>query len=232
MHLAGHRSWQRPQSRKATGIRAHSASAALRCERALAARHRRLLAPPLAALIVSETGVYVSFACNRAYGFTPKCGKSLWHHGGSCFGGGGKNVALIDGEVYTRDHAGNLILDAQTGELNGTFGGDRIPASSAGNSYTLVDGKVWARSIGSAVVDWSFGGSLTIAPIVVGQHVVVGASDGTVSVLAATDGAVVSSYELNAAIAAPDEHNVSTLVGLGAANNRRYVPNGNRLTAF
>lgn len=91
----------------------------------------------------------------------------------------------------------------------------------------------WARTLGAGVVSWSFGGSLTIAPIVVGQHVVVGASDGTVSVLQESDGAVASSYKLSGAIAAPDEHNVSVpLVGLGAANNRLYVPNGNRLTAF
>lgn len=182
---------------------------------------------------VSNTGVYVGYACNQAYGFTPKCGKSLWHYSGSCSGGGGKNVALIDEHVYTRDFDGDLILDAQSGDLTGTYGSDRIPASAQGKIYTVSDGKVWARAIGSAVVSWSFGTSLTIAPIVVGQHVVVGASDGTLTVLSASDGAVASSYTLTGSIAAPDEHNVSSpLVGLAAANNRLYVPNGNNLTAF
>lgn len=64
---------------------------------------------------LSGTGVFVSYACNQAYGFAPDSGAQLWHHTSSCSGGGGKNVALFGGRLYTRDSMGNLMLDAANG---------------------------------------------------------------------------------------------------------------------
>jgi len=183
---------------------------------------------------VSASGVYVSYACNQAYGFGPRDGLPLWHHSGSCEGGGGKTVALIDGRVYTRDFDGNLLLDAKDGTLLGTFGSLLIPAGAGGNVYTIGDGKLTARGYAAATPSWTFGdGTLTTAPLVVGSHVVVGSSTGELDIVAVTDGTLESSDKLDSGIAGPDEQNVSSpLTGLAAAGNGLYVPAGTALVAY
>jgi outer membrane protein assembly factor BamB len=183
---------------------------------------------------VSASGVFVSYACNQAYGFVPATGAALWHHAGSCEGGGGKTVALIDDRIYTRDFSANLVLAANSGTLVGMFASRVIPAGSGGVVYTLTDGKLSARTAGSATPRWTFGdGTLTTAPIVVGAYVVVGSSSGVVSVVSVADGSLASSAMLPMAIAAPDEQNVSgPLTGLAAAGNQLYVPAGTSLTAY
>jgi hypothetical protein len=141
---------------------------------------------------------------------------------------------LIDDRVYTRDYSANLILAANSGALLGMFASRVIPAGSGGVVYTLTDGKLSARTAGSATPRWTFGdGTLTTAPIVVGPYVVVGASSGTLSVVNVADGSLASSHTLPMAIAAPDEQNVSgPLTGLAAAGNQLYVPAGTSLTAY
>jgi outer membrane protein assembly factor BamB len=183
---------------------------------------------------VSPSGVFVSYACNQAYGFVPATGAALWHHAGSCEGGGGKTVALIDDRIYTRDFSANLVLAANSGTLLGMFASRVIPAGGSGVLYTLTDGKLSARTAGSATPRWTFGdGTLTTAPIVVGAYVVVGSSSGVVSVVSVADGSLASSHMLPMAIALPDEQNVSgPLTGLAAAGNQLYVPAGTSLTAY
>lgn len=183
---------------------------------------------------VGQDGVFVSYACNQAYGFSLACGTALWHHTSDCEGGGGKTVALLDDRVYTRDSGGDLVLDATSGTLVGSFSSKVIPAGANGVLYTLTDGKLTARAAGAATPLWTFGdGTLISAPLRVGKNVVVGSMSGVVSVLSANDGSLVSSYKLSAAVAAPDEQNVSApLSGMAAAGNQLYVPSGTSLTAF
>ena len=183
---------------------------------------------------VSASGVYVSYACNNAYAFSPAQGTSFWSYSGSCEGGGGKTVALIDGRVYTRDSMGDLILDASKGTLVGSYGSAYIPAGANGFLYTVNDGKVAAAQEGGASPKWTFGdGSIATAPLVVGHHVVVGTSSGELDVLSAADGSVVSSVQIGAGISSPDEQNVSSpLTGLAAANDGLYVPAGTALYAY
>jgi outer membrane protein assembly factor BamB len=80
---------------------------------------------------LSDTGVFVSYACNQAYGFSQQTLSPLWHYSTDCYGGGGKTVVYANGRVYTRDFLGNLILDAATGNLLGSFtGGPHITAAA------------------------------------------------------------------------------------------------------
>src|SRR5258706_2974726 len=64
---------------------------------------------------VTSKGVYVSYACNQAYDFTPKTGNLIWHYSGPCEGGGGATTALYHNQLYTRDFNGDLILQASHG---------------------------------------------------------------------------------------------------------------------
>jgi outer membrane protein assembly factor BamB len=182
---------------------------------------------------VSELGIFVSYACNQAYRFAFD-GSLLWHASGDCSGGGGKTVALSDQRAYTRDSDANWAFDALTGTLLGTYSSRTIPAIAEGVLYTLEDGILSAVPEGSSTPRWSFGdGNLTSAPLVVGEHVVVGSSSGELTVLSRADGSQVSSYELEQGIPFPDEQNVSSpLTGFAAAENKLFVPAGTTLTAF
>lgn len=183
---------------------------------------------------VSASGVFVSYACNQAYGFNPVSGLRLWHYSGQCEGGGGKTVMLDNGTVYTRDFEGNLLLDAARGTSLGTYASHTIPAAANGTLYTTNDGVLSATGAGQSVPRWTFGdGTLTTAPIVVGQSVVVGASAGALSVLSAEDGSLLGQAQLGMGLSGPDEQNVSSpLTGLSAAEGKLFVPSGTELLAY
>jgi outer membrane protein assembly factor BamB len=77
---------------------------------------------------VSTNGVFVSYACNQAYGFASATGALLWHHTDQCEGGGGNTTALHGGSIYTRGRLGDLRLDAANGAVLGTYTTTFIPA--------------------------------------------------------------------------------------------------------
>ena len=52
---------------------------------------------------LSDTGVFVSYACNQAYGFSQTTLAPLWHYSTGCEGGGGKTTVYANGDVFTRD---------------------------------------------------------------------------------------------------------------------------------
>ena len=178
---------------------------------------------------VSALGVFVANPCNHVSSFSFECGTTLWSYAGDCSGGGGSTPALIDGRLYTQDSNGNLIFDAISGTVIGTFGSNILPAGGDDVIYMIEDGVLAARRPGEAKRLWSFGdGSFNSSPIVVGQHVVV-AAPRTLNVLSSSDGTLVSSYEMNAEILPTS---TGPYNGLAAAENQLYVSAGNGLTAF
>jgi outer membrane protein assembly factor BamB len=184
---------------------------------------------------VSSTGVFVSYACNQAYAFDPATGNSLWHHSGSCSPGGGKTTALFGGNVYTRDIHGDLVLSADSGSQVGTFMATAIPAFSASQTFRLNSGTLSAVSLTTGSTNWTFGadGSLGTAPLVVGSNVVVGGGNGTVYVLDAQTGHVVSSAQVGAQIPAPNEQTLAQpLTGMAEADGVLLVPAGSILVAY
>ena len=184
---------------------------------------------------VGDREVYVSYACNQAYGFDRATGALRWHSSGPCEGGGGKTVALAGGAVYTRDYYGNLILDAADGHQKGTYASRPIPAFDALRAFITADTRISAQLLADGATAWSFGSSaapIDLAPIVVGAQVVTGSSSGQLYVLDAATGALLSTRVL-AGLAAPDEQNVSApLTGLAAADGMLFVPAGPRLVAY
>jgi outer membrane protein assembly factor BamB len=183
---------------------------------------------------VSATGVYVSYACNQAYGFAPATGDPLWHFAGTCEGGGGKTVALFGGNVYTRDTEGDLVLDAVDGGQVGTYDATFTPAFSGSVGYYVASGVLQAIPVGSTTPSWSFGSTqepVLTAPIVDGSLVVVGTASG-VYALATNGGTVVSSSPL-AGVLGPDEQNVTgPLAGLVAADGMLFVPTSTGIVAY
>lgn len=186
---------------------------------------------------VDANGVYVSYACDQDYDFAPITGAPVWHHSGSCDGGGGKTPVLADGEVFGRDStSGNVILSAASGTSLGTFTSTPAPAVSSGVAYTLSGGTLAAiAGDGAGINLWSFTGDghLDSAPLAVGDLVIEGSSAGNLYALSAASGAIDWSGTVGAGIGAPDEQNVSgPLTGLGAGEHSVIVPAGSALVAY
>ncbi|MBI5428907.1 MAG: Ig-like domain-containing protein [Nitrosomonadales bacterium] len=188
---------------------------------------------------VSSDGVFVTYPC-QAYKFNPFSGATLWHYLGGCSGGGGRTSPYANGLLYMRDSSNptGLIFDAATGTQTGTFNTDLwtpIPAFSAQAGFFQSAGTLQAIDLVTHNVLWSFTGDglLVSAPIVIDQVVVVGSSSGNVYAVNAVTGVQIWSGTAGAAIAAPDEHNVSQpLTGFGAGEGYLVVPAGNVLSAW
>jgi outer membrane protein assembly factor BamB len=181
--------------------------------------------------------VFVSYACNQAYGFGQTTLSLLWHDATGCSGGGGKTVVAAGGRVYTRDSDGNLVLDAATGSLVGSWtpaGTTALAPAVDGSNVYWVNAATHTLSAGAG---WTFTGDsqLDTAPIVVatpsGKYVIVGSSAGSLYALDATTGTVVWSTT-GAPIAQPDEQNATQLTGLGAGQGLLVVPAGSTVTAY
>jgi outer membrane protein assembly factor BamB len=185
---------------------------------------------------VSADGVFVSYPC-QVYKFDPLSGATLWHYSGGCSGGGGRTAAFANDRLYVRDwtNPSSQIFDAATGTSIGTFSATAIPALATQTGYFMQAGTLRGIDLASQQVLWSFAGDgqLTSAPIVINQVVIVGSASGAVYALNAATGAIIWTGAAGAAIAAPDEQNVSQpLTGFGAGEGYLVVPAGNLLTAW
>ncbi|MGH9875569.1 MAG: NF038122 family metalloprotease, partial [Pyrinomonadaceae bacterium] len=184
---------------------------------------------------VSETGVFVSYACNNAWALSPATGSVLWHHTTNCFGGGGKTTVLFGGRVYARGGSlENEALDVGTGIEVATFSASPAPAFNGSTGYFLNGTTLEARDVSSGTLKWSFTGDGTIvsAPIVVNGIVYVGSTSGKLYALSESTGANVWIGTVGAPVNRPDEQNVSVLTGLGAGEGLIIVPAGNSLVAY
>jgi outer membrane protein assembly factor BamB len=182
---------------------------------------------------VTDTTVYVSYACNQAYAFDRLTGALQWHHNTFCSGGGGRTVAVHAGQVFTRDYFGNLVLDAATGAVLRSYSATVIPAFD-GDTMVALNGSTLQGLGPDGTLRWSFtgDGSLSSAPVVSSGVAYVGSTRGSVFGVDTVTGRQVWSGSVGTAIAAPDEHNGWNLTGLAVADGHLLVPAGNTLTAF
>jgi outer membrane protein assembly factor BamB len=184
---------------------------------------------------VSTTGVYVSYACNQTYDFSPSTGTLIWHHSGSCSGGGGRTPVLFGGRLYARDFVtGNLVFDAATGAVLAAFSAGPAPALSGSTGFFLAGSTLEARDAASNAVQWSFtgDGTLSSAPIVVNGYVYIGSTSGKLYALNAATGSNVWTNSVGSAVKPPDEQNAFQLPGLAAGDGFVVVPASNLLVAY
>jgi outer membrane protein assembly factor BamB len=189
---------------------------------------------------LSGSGVYVSYTCPQTYDFDPSTGATLWHYSGPCEGGGGKTAAYAGGKLYVRDSTGfgvpdGTVFDAGSGAVLAQFSSGPIPAIGASTGYFLNSGVLEARDLSSGTLRWSFpgDGSLSSAPIVVDQYVIIGSGTGMLYALDVQSGVPVWQDNVGSGIPAPDEQNVSQpLTGLGIADGVLVVPAGSTLVAY
>jgi outer membrane protein assembly factor BamB len=192
---------------------------------------------------LSDTGVFVSYACNEAYGFAQRTLAPLWRYTTFCSGGGGKTAVYADGRVYTRDYFGSLVLDAVTGSLIRTYEpeGTRIyaPAVDATSVFaTFPGGFLSAESLdGTPLWTFSADAQLNSTPLIINsgpdRFVIVGSALGRLYALDAASGREVWSTDVGAPITGADEQNSSEpLAGLAAGQGMIVVPAMKTLSAY
>ena len=182
--------------------------------------------------VVGDGAVFVSYACNYDYRFGLD-GTPAWHYSGSCMGGGGSTAVLHDGDLYTRDDDGNLVLDADTGDLDGTFVSTAAPAFDGSYMATQSRGvlAVWNTKTDTRLWQSAATDNVT-APLFANGYVVEGRSDGTVELRNEQDGTIAWSGSAGTEIDGVDERNVRSLVGLALGDHALVVPAGTKLTTF
>ena len=106
---------------------------------------------------VSATGVYVSYACQQTYDFSPTSGALIWHYSTDCGGGGGQTPVLYDGSLYVPDNypAAPPVLSATTGAQTGTFGSVISPAFDNSLEFTLDNGTLTATQLATGTTLWT-----------------------------------------------------------------------------
>jgi outer membrane protein assembly factor BamB len=191
---------------------------------------------------LSDSSVFVSYACNQTYAFARTTLAPLWHNDGPCEGGGGATTVYAAGRLFTLDFLGNLIFDASTGLPLGSYGWrfDSMQAVAGDamwglTNFTSSGGTLVEREVPSGATLWSFSGDggLYGTPIVIDngstRFVVVLSTSGTIYSIDAATGAV-------AWTAAGSPFAYSSVGGpswgLGAGQGLLVVPVFNQLSAY
>ena len=184
---------------------------------------------------VSDTGVYVSYACLQTYDFDPSTGAQIWHHDPGCEGGGGRTPVLADSRVWARDGgSGSLAFSAATGDVTDSFSAYPAPAFD-GHTGFFVNGTVLqARDTLTDGPLWSFSGDgqLSTAPLVVNGYVYMGSTSGQLWALDEATGAPVWSDNVGAPILSPDEYTGNNLPGFGVGQGLVVVPASTTLVVY
>jgi len=180
---------------------------------------------------VSKDTVFVSYACNFTYAFAVSTGALRWHSTPPCSGGGGKTTVYDEqtDSLFVRDVATGaaLQLDASTGAVRHSYLLGTAPAIGAHASYVVHGGTLTSVALSSGLINWNMAGdgTLSTAPIIVGDYVLVGATSGNLYAFDATSGARRWSTNVGASIPGPDEQNVSQpLAGLAQGYGLVFVP--------
>jgi outer membrane protein assembly factor BamB len=192
---------------------------------------------------LSDGAVFVSYACNQAYGFAQTTLAPLWHYSGPCSGGGGKTTVYAGGRLYTRDFNGSLVLDASSGALLRTYEPERAYIYAPAVDSTSLFATFPADSLHAEALDgtplWSFAGDgqLNTTPLIINsgsnRFVIVGSWLGRLYALDAASGSEVWSTDVGAPISGADEQNASEpLAGLAAGQGVIVVPAGKTLSAY
>jgi outer membrane protein assembly factor BamB len=186
---------------------------------------------------VTDDGVYVT-GYLQAYKLDPYSGVLIWHYVGPGSGGGQSTAAVYGNQVYMRGFAGtpNLIFDAQTSIITGTFASLAIPAFGNGGAYFLDSShSLNATSLPDQTPLWSATdpGSIVSAPIIVNNVVISGTASGLVKAYDASNGSPAWSLTVDAPVTAADEVNlIRPVTGMAAGHGLLAVAASNVLSIY
>jgi len=183
---------------------------------------------------VDDSGVYVDYAGDLAYGFGLN-GVLRWTNDHGISGGGGATSVLHGGHLYLRggnSGSGASILSAATGVSSGTFGGTMLPAFDAANMYFVSGGRLQAVDKTGSPARWSFNGDggIDTTPVTTNGILFVGSSTGRLYGVNSRTGAQVWTAVAPGAVSTTDWFAMHE--GLAAAGGMLAVPAGGFLTVY
>ncbi len=162
----------------------------------------------------------------------------IWHYVGAGFGGGQLTAALNGNQLFMRGLAGtpNLILDAQTSRITGTFKSASIPAFHSEGGYFLDSlHTLAATNLADQTSLWAVTdpGSIVAAPVVINNVVITGTTSGLVKAYDVSSGIPVWTVTAGAPVLAADEVNLSVPVtGLAAGHGFLATAASNVLSVY
>jgi outer membrane protein assembly factor BamB len=206
-------------------------------------------------LALAGEQVFASYSCNEDLAFNATTLAQLWHFSTTCFGGGGSTPAYDNGRIYTRDFVatGNLILDAATGNLLGSYAPAVVNVNVS--PVAVANDRLWYVSLpafsGSPVLNavdvsnpaavaplWTFSGDgwLSAGPVLLnsaqGSFVITGSQLGELYAIDAATGIPAWSTNLGNPIGRTFEFQIAYPIAIGAGDGLLVVPASNTLTAF
>ena len=185
---------------------------------------------------VTDSGVFVGYACQQDYSFDPAAGTPLWHHSTGCEGGGGATPTVGGGAVWFNDAVlGPIALDPATGAVSTAKGPatwSANPAFDAKHGFFMVNGVLTSQNNDSDTPRWTFSGDgqLTGSPLVVHGYVYIGSASGKVFAVNETTGALAWTGDAGAPIGA--NQSSGPITALGAGQGLVVVPASTRLVAY
>jgi outer membrane protein assembly factor BamB len=137
--------------------------------------------------------VYVTYTA-QYYSLKASNGAINWHDNDELFGSAGSTPVYDSGRLFTMDYIlSNVILDAKTGQLMGSYGANFTPAfmgTSDRDAVSVAGDQLYGYSLycwnlATANLKWKFtgDGQFSAPPIVVNGLVVAGSASGKVYVL-------------------------------------------------
>ena len=188
------------------------------------------------AVAVADSVVYVSGGCQQMWAFDVASGSQIWYAHTDCSGGDSTAPSVYGNHIWQHSFLNaNTIFDT-TGKITGSFNADVTPAFS-GNAVFYLQGSMLDRvDLTSSVVGWTFAGdgSLSTAPVVVGNQLFVGGTSGNVYEIDVATGTQVS--VCNVGVGA-DGGQISVVAGseteaMTVASGRLIVPTSSGVVAF
>ncbi len=181
---------------------------------------------------LSSTAVFVSEGCQSVRALDRGTGALRWQHPGSCSGAGRSTPVLSGGALFVGDPNGNLVFDASTGAVLGTFASDVPPAFDGKQGYAVSKGVLAAGDPMLGAQTWTFTGDgrLATSPFVMDGYVYVGSTTGNFFVVDASTGAL--AWSENTGFPLQTTELKSPRVGIAGADGVVVVPAGPTLIAY
>jgi len=192
---------------------------------------------------VGSDRVFESIDCpGGVFAYDRLTGHLDWHYPCASGSASAKTPAAYGGRVYARTTGpDDYVLDASSGALLDTVDYGSIPAFADGQGFQVLNNhQLQSFDVQTGTTNWTFtdphaatGSYLSSAPMVVNDHVIIGASDGHLYALNAATGHRDWGGQPGSTIDPPDEWGpTAPLTGFAAGQGTLVVPAGAKLVAY
>lgn len=184
-----------------------------------------------AAPAVSNDSVVVGFSCD-VHSFDALTGATKWYFDGGCSGRGG-SAAVVGDRVYAGEDGAVTSHEAATGRMVGRFNTQNDPAFHDTTAWVTLLGRLRAVDLPTNTIVWSRRDDrLVTDPLLVGDAVFVGGSDGVLRAFDRGTGQLSWSEAVGTSFTRPWPWPKEMPTSLVAADGYLIAPTGHQIHAF